>query len=95
MKIKYLDGQDVNIPVSPEKLEEFLKHLSESKLYWSQKSGSSSDGGFWTDIDKVRLLQISAVHGQEVKQKETPKKTFPPKLKEVPKINPKQPAAKK
>ena len=95
VKIRYLDGQDVNVPVSSDKLEEFLKHLSESKLYWSQKSASNSDGGFWTDIDKVRLLQISAVYGEEIKQKVASKKTFPPKLKEVAKITPKLPAAKK
>ncbi len=54
IKLVYMDGKELTIALSEDKLGDFYETLSKKGIYWMEKS----DNGFWTDLDKVRYVQI-------------------------------------
>lgn len=54
IKFVYNDGKDLQVDVQEEKLKFFFDCLNTRGIYWNDEETL----GFWTDLDKIRYVQI-------------------------------------
>lgn len=54
IQLTYHDNETVNVQLKDEQLNGFYSSLSAKSLFWF----SEDIHGFWTDLDKVRCVQV-------------------------------------
>ena len=59
----FTDGKDLNINMAPQQLKEFFDLLNKKQIFWYGDDKQNPEMGFWTDLDKVRFIQLRAIKG--------------------------------
>ena len=55
IKFVYTDGQDVDVNIEKEKVEELFKQLKEKEIYWTK---DDKENGFWLNMENIRYIQF-------------------------------------
>jgi len=63
IKFVYLDGKDLDLNISAEKIGAFFEKLNRGEIYWHDEEQMS---GFWLNLDKVRYIQFFGMNGEPV-----------------------------